>query len=611
MQEHRRSPEPLVPRRAQAGVAILATSLATSGALIANVEKPVHTPLYPMGLEINVNPDLSAETAKNRQAIRDYVKDPSSKKPIITLQTPKQAAKQKPRKASYEYEFTMDDAHIILPEPDPITEVGTPPLPEGEEQWKPFKLNPNLPAIPESEKAFMQRNVVRVTPSGCSGILIRNEADTPIGIQSVHHCGLREKDGNRFTDGSGSGATELRFETPVSTQTGDSLTGMQVAGDITEFIINAPTDNSRDLTFGSFAGNSAWDVMKQAKVATPEQLASLRQGDVIWSSGWAVSQPGNDVLKRQDFAMTYLGQTEIEVSNGLKLQVNMAAVPPNKDGTSCSPGQSGSLGYTLLADGTRLNIGAQTAWLDLRATNDPDVGKIRNAIRDNTIRDYERILGVTGLSKFTAICSFVSKLPSEAEGAVAAKVTTRTTPYIPPEGLNPPLPEQSPVIAIQKAEAAFNDPSTPKQIFDGILRLTTGKGVAYVERPMLFYDYERGGVVAAYCTSGENNDGSFVPNHYAQLSFLDTYSNRPDGSAAIIESAGAISMKADENITGFGTCEDETGQQFGRLLNGVDDPELGSPVRIAADKGGELYIDTVPITGGNKGGDISGMANQK
>lgn len=278
---------------------------------------------------------------------------------------------------------------------------------------RPFlkNLHPEKLTVPPEISQIMSDNTVYLTESGCSGFLIRDAESQPIGIISAQHCGLEASQGHRSVDANGNTTVGFGGE-PFGVETGDNINSLTKVGNIGEFALDAPGDNTHDQVLGAFKGHSIEDVIANDPQMPPDAIAQLKTGDTIYNSGWPVNQPENSgPMERQEFAMTVLGLETITTISGLTLQVLTAAVPESKDGAECSWGNSGSVAFIPGPNGQPWIIGVASAFNDFGSLYNQGRPEVAAQVKAY----YEDKFGVN-LNGYAGVCSFSYLPPSTSIG---------------------------------------------------------------------------------------------------------------------------------------------------------------------------------------------------
>ncbi|HTB49043.1 MAG TPA: hypothetical protein VK712_03090 [Verrucomicrobiae bacterium] len=442
--------------------------------------------------------------------------------------------------------------------------------------------------IPPAVSQIMSENTVYLLPSGCSGFLIRNPAGQPIGVQTAQHCGaMSQQDGDWGTNANGQ--PTVTFNSPMGVETGDTIDSLTDIGDITELALSAPTDATHDLALGALGDNSMPDVLANYNQMTPAQVAALQPGDVIYNSGWPQFEANNSgPRKREEFAMSVLGTSNITTTKGDNLNVLWAAVPESADGAECSFGDSGSAGFTLDQEGQPLIIGPLSGFDDFGLVlnqNDP-------AAAASARTYYENEFGVD-LTGYSAVCSFdIGPLSTSSE------VTAQVVAPEGPEGTPPPTPLEN---LEQQYTADFFNPDFTRQVINGMVVITGLKGSRYIDRPAVYYDPSGDGTtLLAWCGDG---DASSPDSLHIQallgndaLQSVSIYSDN-DGQTDpdLINSTGAV---APSNDTQPGTpgFTDANGLHFG--IYNTDNPLSNDPATDASQStlsivNGQLRVNLV------------------
>jgi hypothetical protein len=281
-------------------------------------------------------------------------------------------------------------------------------------------LHPEKLWVPPNVSEIMHNNVVYLPDLMCSGFLIRDENDVPIGISTAQHCDLRNQDGHWRTNADGQ--TVLNFGgSTFKVMIGDSLDQLTSIGEVSQFLLGPKDDNTRDVALGVFAGHTAEEVAARYAEMSISNINQLRKGDVIYNSGWPVNQPMNPgTMQRQEFAMSVLGQEHWSIDNGEELQLLIAAVPVESNtGTECSWGDSGSAGFIVGVDGKPTIVGTFSAFNDfgmLYNKNKPSNAAAEQDFISNTFG-----VDMTG---YSGVCGFSFEEPSVSDSLAIPVAST-------------------------------------------------------------------------------------------------------------------------------------------------------------------------------------------
>ena len=232
-------------------------------------------------------------------------------------------------------------------------------------------------------------------------------------------------------------------------------------------------NNKNDNALGVFANSTPEEVLASSMQMSHDEISTLKKGDVIYNSGFPVNQQfNNESTKRQDFAMSVLGQAEWTVTNGKILKLLVAAVPLSKDGAECSWGNSGSQAFIVRPDGSIGLIGAESAFNDFGFLyNDA----VNGAAEKVAIESY---FGVD-MTGYAAVCGFAYEVPSQESGMVVGPVNVTDTL---------PVTETIADKVRQFAVKTFEDVTHDRTIIDGIVRVPNPKGDSMIEHPEIIYD---------------------------------------------------------------------------------------------------------------------------
>jgi hypothetical protein len=453
----------------------------------------------------------------------------------------------------------------------------TPPPPE-----QLHNLHPENLSVPADVSEVMHRDVAYLPALGCSGFLIRNQAGDPIGVETAQHCNLLAKDGH--WDVSQPDQVTLKFAGPLNVETGDNLKDLSNVGEISQFILNYPKDNTHDQAIGVLAGQNAEDVytaFQQAHLSI-EEIGQLKTGDVIYNSGWPVSQPKNPgILERQEFAMHVLGTVNWGVTNGEQLNLLLAAVPESKDGAECSWGNSGSEAFVLktvtLPDGTTQQvpyaIGTASAFNDfglLYNQKDPKAAAAEKEYIENTF-------GVS-MDGYAAVCGFAYEVPTAENNMVIANVNDNSQE----------IEQHLAVIRAMedKLEEQFSDPSAIRNVIHGLVEVP-GKEPYWVKDPTYAYDADSQTMVIAFAQSAEGDGGfgTWVFDGVTGLQDGLVYSldgQTPPDITTISNGPLTPGIQVNDGFT------DPSGLVIGQML-GSDIKVAGTPYIFSAE-GGQLNL---------------------
>ena len=400
-----------------------------------------------------------------------------------------------------------------------------------QEQLIPLNLE-NL-VVPVEVKKIMDNNATYIYPFGCSGFLVRDNKGIPVGDVTANHCLPRPSNQVIGSDGK----VYLPESSEVRVYTGLSYDHLTQVGTIDRFLVPPAMDIqsdklSIDIVIGAFQGQDIHKVIqayRETKMKEYEISSQLKKGDVIYVSGWPVSQPNNSGAKRrQDFAMQLIGMEVTTDSNGDVFNSLTAAVAQDADGSDCSGGISGGQAF-IYKDDQYHAIGITSTGLNLLANKD------LSQVQANVLRDsIENKYGVD-LSKAASICTFSYKMSTLARGASIAKVSTS---YESIPGYVDSL--------IQKARDEFFDPNYVKTWVRGAIDLDpSGKG-NWKMNPLIFYDNKSGGAVIGSYTDN-SKDGleldylpDFKDQKFNESGVIDVFTNQNNTNGFINASGGQI-----------------------------------------------------------------------
>jgi hypothetical protein len=477
----------------------------------------------------------------------------------------------KPKKES-EASIIKGGQHFNIP----VETLPTPPMLE------------KLPVheVPANVHEIMADNTVYVNSLNCSGFLIRNRDGEPVGLSTALHCGLLP--GNPMRQKDESGHAIIKSQREPSVFRGDSMDEFEPVGDLSQILLGSDTDFSHDETVASLEGHDIQEAINNFQQATPQEISQLKKGDVIYNAGYPVDQPRNpDNPHRQEFAMTVLGSVKGWTSDrGEVLDLLIAAVPKNDQGTECSWGNSGSAAFTVSPDGTPKIIGSASLFNDFGLLYNKDLGRAKAEI------DYIQNLFGVDMSDYSAICGFSYTIPSEAENAIVSPVIgPEATVEMPPEDTGKPetpaplpSPEYDVVGDIEKAKAAFNDPESDKITMDGLAFLPEGKEGKWIKDAYVYPEND-GGVVVLHT---ETKSGEPIASFFSTLDQLELYSDRDDDSLPVHHSTGPVSVGENGE---WATNDTPEPYVFGTIVPAPLKP--GHRYVMTVDKGGN--VGTIPV----------------
>ncbi len=540
-----------------------------------NVAALVATPIIAPGLEISIpNPHSQPTTSAKHSVTRRQLE------PFIAKKLGP-ASKPKRRQAPSEFNsggLILPNSRLLIPLPEtPIN--NTTELKD---------LHPEKLVVPAEVSSYMQANVTYNYATRCSGFLIRDQqTGQPIGEQTAQHCGLLAKDNHQSTGPDGQ--PQFNFNGPFTVATGDRLDNTMVSvGRINRLLVSALDDTSKDIVYGAFGDNDPAIVAANANLASGEELAALKKGDVIYASGWPVDQPQatDSVLQRQEFAMHVLGDVTWELQTGQRLNIKLAAVPKSASDTECSPGMSGSEAFIYSADGQTRNLGVLSGYTDFGLVYNQDPARAQ-AERQN----IQTLFGVD-MEGYAAVCAIAYTPPSIEQGAYVADVVDTSSTSEP----LPELPPKNPNVQadLELAQHEFDDPTYRKQILDGTVNIFSGKdGIdLYIHRPLAFYNPADNSVVIGY--SNLDNNGRLIMAFYDNPSLVALYADRTDGTIPVQESIGQTTFGADTTGDDYGSYSDSNGFMFGQQL--LASPlKLGPRFDLLIGKTGILSTQPAPI----------------
>ncbi len=414
--------------------------------------------------------------------------------------------------------------------------------------------------VPQEVSEIMEHRTVQVL-GGCSGFTIEDKSGQAAGVATAKHCGL--SDG--YIHGN-DGQTYLPVSRPLDIYSGSSADAMSIKGRLAHAYISAEDGSARDLAIGVLEGNNPQDVLnmyKQNSLSSSE-MANLRQGDVMYLSGWPGDQDNNTgTRRRQEFAMTVLGSSEKPHTVNSQKYL-WTAIESNADGAECSFGNSGGEAFVIQesvsSDGTKRlmprSAGALAWFYDLAGdtwmADTPEYGAQMRA-------EFETMFGVALPDSITAICGFAYDTPSPENNGILVK-TVESADLIP--GYESPEAKMN-----KAAREHFMDPSTEKMIADGYFGIGGGKeGSLVLDRVYLYFNAQTGQVtVGSY---SDEDEGNLRLATYSSLGEVQLYDRDATPGIEITSVTGLLTP--DTATKSFIAADGTAGIGLARFINTAD-----------------------------------------
>jgi hypothetical protein len=153
---------------------------------------------------------------------------------------------------------------------------------------------------------------------------------------------------------------------------------------------------------------------------------------------------------------------------------------------------------------------------------------------------------------------------------------------------------------ISRAIEKFNDPTQPKDILDGILRIFSGKDAVdfFARDPVISYNIDDNSVVVIYTNSKAS--GQPITAFYDNPSLLPIYGKTSSTTTLpVLHSIGPVTFAVDASGDTYGAFTDANGLKFGEQMTGR--PELGPQFDLYFDKAGQpqtqLVTDSSNLSG--------------
>jgi hypothetical protein len=243
-------------------------------------------------------------------------------------------------------------------------------------------------------QAYLKANVVYVPFAGdCSGLLLRDGNNTPVGVATASHCGFRYA--TRRTDASG--AATVTFSQAPDVYLGDDVAHLTKVGTVTRAVVPQPGDESHDfaiLAFGDHLADAerAWD-----RNAIPDdQITKVPPRQELYLSGYPEAEPTNTTgaVQRATLQLLSLGAAEVFGANGQVIPALLSGSTASRTDTICSFGDSGAVAVesieTNSSTGPRLGIeyvGVLSGFDDFRAVGNV-AGESGPQIKAERQREY-------------------------------------------------------------------------------------------------------------------------------------------------------------------------------------------------------------------------------
>jgi hypothetical protein len=255
-----------------------------------------------------------------------------------------------------------------------------------------LKSLPGVDPISSSVNNCLEGETVSVTANGreCSGKLIANRTS----VLTAGHCGWLKTELVRSFDASGNPIVTMPDMPRV--YIGNTRAPRREVALSHEVIL--PNSDQNDSAILVFDGHTP----VEAQALTPE-LPNFAPGQTAYLSGYPEVQPLNTgALERQQWPVTYLGTTDINIKDGRQLSGVLAfAIKPSADGAICSFGTSGA-GVSDANNRTAGDLVAFTDYVPAYYSNSENTNAQEAAA--NRAND-ERLFGFN-LSEYAGSCYF-------------------------------------------------------------------------------------------------------------------------------------------------------------------------------------------------------------
>lgn len=276
------------------------------------------------------------------------------------------------------------------------------------------QLEQNLPPL---IKRYVDRNTVVISALRCSGALIRNAQNVPIGALTAAHC-VNESPTVPLYKG-GDGKKYMVSAEPITPATGVDVVNLQPVANVQEFVI-PPRDSVNDQALAVFPGHSPKEVISsyRRQQLPPSAVNTLKSNKTkIWLSGFPYTQTGDSAgnMIRQVFPTTFIGEETVFADNNI-FEVASATDKLDSNGALCSWGISGGQGLVerlrRLPDGSTQrvvrSVGNFSAFALFKALNEKG-GSHKSWSRDDAraaAEDYRRNFPHIRWKGVDGVCSY-------------------------------------------------------------------------------------------------------------------------------------------------------------------------------------------------------------
>ncbi len=467
------------------------------------------------------------------------------------------------------------------PVPDDGTETTIPAPPEQEPHYPKLEFQ----TVPERVSEKLRTEAVYLDGNGCSAFLIRNPAGEAVGVETADHC-LSASRYPRIEGNDG----QTYIVNSSKARVGDRVDQLTEVGSLDKFIVpDEITTWSQDLAYGVFQGRTETDVLANYKHLAEDEVRALPRGSVVYMRGYPVDQPGNDVMQAQEFALTVIGTTTINVSNGKTLEVLLTAIPKNAANIVCSYGSSGSQG-SVEREVTEPNgtiqyelhsAGSLAVFNNFEGSTFNKTEEEREKARKWYEDEYQLDLSNAG-----GVCGFSFGEIDPSTNAIVLK-TVESLDKVPGQVDH----EKEYQEFRQRIHDTFFDPATTRTIIDGWVEMPLMRGgpgspsSIWADRPDIIYDEKSGGSALVWFSPKGEDSLNIVR---IPLENVTVWDKDIKPGVDLLTSTGNVQQSVDAQGNLLNSFTDAGGLVFGEPIEKA--PVLNSPYEIIKDDKNQFLV---------------------
>ncbi|MDB5165085.1 MAG: hypothetical protein JWL89_711 [Candidatus Saccharibacteria bacterium] len=440
--------------------------------------------------------------------------------------------------------------------------------------------------IPESIEKIMRHDTAYLTSLRCSGSVIKSEQGAVLGATTAEHCGLTNTKNERI-EGS-DGKFYIVQPQRVKVRIGADHDRLKTVATIDKYIVPQTGDFTNDTAIAVDENHTPEEALAAytKSVATPEDLRQLKFGDTIYNASWPVHQPKNlnGRMERQAFSAKFVGLGKSRSDEGKSMDVVYAGFPQTTDGSSSTPGASGSVSF-FMKHGKALKVGPMSTFIDLTGGFS---GKQPNGTAPNPLATPDR-----GASEIAGVSYAIPKLEGPERNSIVLH-SVHSAKEIPGY--------VDPIQIINKASETIQNPDMPKSFIEGSAAFTDPNernslkgGQLVVNKPIILHDAEHRMTVLAWAK--DDGPDESLSSHLEFAAFKDSelykvsiYS--ADSAATSITTLpviGSLQYEAGDK-SGDDSLLDEQQQKFGhRNFAGLG--QTGTAFKVSVGSDGQLQFD--------------------